>query len=272
MTDSARRRAATWVTSAAHLRGASALVTGGTSGIGAEVARQLAQAGATVAVVGRDEARLASMGQYSAPGAAKIHPIEADLTDETACREVAGRTKELFATLDIVVHAAGVFVPRPFDKTTREDLAQALAANVVGPFTLTQALLPQLRTGSTIIFVSSVAGHVGLTREAAYSASKAAVEGLTRALAVELADRGIRVNCVAPGFTATPMNEKFRKRDSSLVARAEQATMAGRLGRPEDIAAAVLFLASPAASFIWGAVLPVDGGYPVSDVQIGRKW
>jgi NAD(P)-dependent dehydrogenase (short-subunit alcohol dehydrogenase family) len=254
------------------LVGATALVTGGSSGIGAEVARQLVRSGANVAVVGRDATRLAEIVAYDGGAGAKIHTIEAELLDDAAWPAIAARTNDLFPVLDIVVHAAGIFIPQPFEETTQEDLTQSLAVNLIGPFMLTQALMTQLRSGSTIIFVSSVAGHVGLTREAAYSASKAGIEGLTRALAVELADRRIRVNCVAPGFTATPMNEAFRQKDSSIVSRAQQATLAGRLGRPEDIAAAVVFLASPAASFIWGTVLSVDGGYPVSPVQVARQW
>jgi NAD(P)-dependent dehydrogenase (short-subunit alcohol dehydrogenase family) len=225
-----------------------------------------------VAVVGRDLERLAALQRECGDDGGVIHTIQADLADEAVLSAVADRTDQLFGVLDIVVHGAGVFIPRPFEETTSAELGQSIAVNVVAPFLLTQALMPQLRPGSTIVFVSSVAGHVGLTREAAYSASKGAIESLTRALAVELAGRGIRVNAVAPGFTATPMNEGFRTDDPSIVEGAKQATLARRLGRPEDIAAAIVFLASPEASFIWGTVLPVDGGYPVSAVQVARDW
>ena len=250
------------------LEGASALVTGGTSGIGAEVVRQLGAVGAQVAVVGRDRERLTAM---CAPNR-RLHAVEADLAEEDACAAVAARTNKLFERLDVVVHAAGIFLPGAFGDTSLENLQRSLAVNLVAPFRLTQAVLPQLRAGSSIVFVSSVAGHVGLTGEAAYSASKAGVEGLTRALAMELAPKGIRVNAVAPGFTETPMNADFRSKDASIAAGAVQATLANRLGRPEDIATAIVFLASPAASFIWGAVMPVDGGYPTSHVQLKREW
>jgi NAD(P)-dependent dehydrogenase (short-subunit alcohol dehydrogenase family) len=272
LNDAARREDANPSTDIrASLEGATALVTGGTSGIGAEVASWLASARADVAVVGRDAARLASSRQRAIAAGTMVHSIQADLADETAYATIAERTRELFKHLDIVVHAAGLFLPGPFAATSLDDVRRTFAINVIAPFALTQALLPQLRAGSSIIFVSSVAGHVGLTREAAYSASKGAVEALTRALAMELAPRGIRVNAVAPGFTATPMNASFRA-NAAVVDDAVRATLAHRLGLPEDVAAAVLFLVSPEASFIWGTVLAIDGGYPTSSVQLERDW
>jgi glucose 1-dehydrogenase len=140
---------------------------------------------------------------------------------------------------------------------------------VRAPFALTQAALPHLNRDSAVVFIGSISGHVGFANESAYAATKAAVDGLTRALAIELAPRGVRVNCVAPGFTSSPMNAVFREGSPDVIQRVVESTLSKRLGRVEDVAAAVLFVASDAASQIYGVVLPVDGGYPISSIQSG---
>jgi NAD(P)-dependent dehydrogenase (short-subunit alcohol dehydrogenase family) len=141
--------------------------------------------------------------------------------------------------------------------------------NVRAPFRLLQAALRHLEeSGGVVVFISSISGHVGFANDSAYAATKAAVDALVRCLSIELAPRGVRVNAIAPGFTETPMNEKFRE-DPSMVDRAVMSTPAGRLGKPYDIAAAVAFLASDAASYIHGAIIPVDGNYPTSSIQLG---
>jgi NAD(P)-dependent dehydrogenase (short-subunit alcohol dehydrogenase family) len=172
--------------------------------------------------------------------------------------------------LDILVSAAGIYKSQPIAETSSEDLDQVWAINVRAPYRLVQAALEHLqRDGGAVIFISSVTGHVGFANESAYAATKAALDGLVRALAVELAPWGIRVNGVAPGFTETPMNEAFRRHDEHLVERAIRCIPAGRLAQPRDIASAVAFLASEAASYIQGAIIPVDGNYPTSSMQLG---
>lgn len=250
--------------SAHDLAGRVALVTGASSGIGACAARHLAAAGADVVLVGRDDARLAAtLADLRADG--KHRTVQADLTDDGAIDDVVAAA----GPLDVLVQCAGVFGPTPFADITPDELDRVLAVNVRAPFLLARAALRVMRNPSAMVFVSSISGHVGIARQAAYGMSKSAVDGLTRTLAVELAPRGIRVNGVAPGFTATPMNEHIRQ-DEAKVDRLRSATLADRLGTPDDIARAIVYLASDAAAFVYGVTLPVDGGYPMSPIQTGR--
>jgi NAD(P)-dependent dehydrogenase (short-subunit alcohol dehydrogenase family) len=246
--------------------GRTAVVTGATSGIGEAIAIELARAGARTVLVGRDRERLD--GVVAAAGG-ECRGVCVDLVDDEAPAAVVGEAVEEFGAIDVLVHSAGIYEPASLPGTPLEVFDRTLAINVRAPFALTQAALPHLSRNSSVVFVGSISGHVGFANEAAYAATKAAIDGLTRALAVELAPRGVRVNCVAPGFTASPMNARFREDAPDVVQRAVTSTLSRRLGRVEDVAAAVLFLASDAASQIYGVVLPVDGGYPVSSIQSG---
>ena len=161
-------------------------------------------------MVGQSRERLvAAVGQLEAPE--RHHLVEADLADygqvDEACGVLAGDGTLLIG----LVHCAGVFKPAPSQQIGPEDLERTWAVNAGGPFHLTQALAPQLRDGSAIVFVTSVSAHVGMAGQSAYAMSKGGVEALSRTLAVELSPRSIRVNTIAPGFVATPMNEGFRK-------------------------------------------------------------
>lgn len=247
-----------------------AIVTGGSSGIGAAVARTLAEAGARVAVVGRDEERLAGVCDEIRAAGGTCLAISADLNRVEAAEEIVNRTRGELGSVDILVHAAGVFGPKPFLETSVTEFDATLSINVRAPFALTQAAVPHMEPGSVVVFVSSIDGHVGFASDSAYGPSKSAVDGLTRALSIELAPLGIRVVAVAPGFTATPMNEGFRQ-DPANVEAAVRETPAGRLASVDDIAGCVLFLASPAADYTHGAILTVDGGYPASPLQRGMS-
>jgi len=250
------------------LTGRTVLVTGASSGIGAAAARRLAAAGARVLLVARDAQRLDEvLGGLRAGSGHRA--LRAELTDDREVAALAERVAAEAGPLDALVQCAGVFAPKPFEQISAAELDRTWAVNVRAPFLLAQALVPVMAQRAAMVFVSSVSGHVPMAHQAAYGTTKSAVDGLTRTLAVELAPRGIRVNGVAPGFTATAMNEHLR-REEGRVERIEGATLAARLGRPEEIAEAIAYLVSDAGAFVYGQVLNVDGGYPVSHIQTRR--
>lgn len=241
--------------------GKSVLVTGASSGIGREVAIDFGRGGARLLLVGRDVSRLSEVADTVDGAGGTAVPIEADIaTDEGRAAIVRASESELGA-LDALVHSAGVYRRIPFTDMTPELFDFHLDSNLRAPYLLTHACLPLMRDGASVVFLSSSAAGAGIPNTSAYAASKAALEAVTRVLAVELAPRGIRVNAVAPGFTATPMNERLRA-DPAIVEKTLAATPMGRLSDPDDVSPAVLFLSSDAARFVCGAVLPVTGGYP----------
>lgn len=237
-----------------------AVVTGASSGIGAAVAIGLAQAGMQTLLVGRDVERLAATR-----AACALHAPAAscavELTDAGAAEAVAQEARARFGSVDALVHCAGLYVRGTVGETSPEQLDRMWAVNVRAPYALTRSLLDDLQGGGRVVLVTSGAGRVGLADRVGYCATKGAAEMLGRALAVELAPAGIRVNSVAPGFIATPMNERLRE-DPRFVEQIEAITPLGRLGSAEEVAAAVRFLVSDAASFITGETIGVTGGYP----------
>jgi len=239
-----------------RLDGKVAVVTGASSGIGTATAEAMGAAGAKVVLVGRDEGRL----RAAAERVPEHLVLPLDVTSDEAPAAVVARTLDAFGRLDVLVHSAALFEPIPFEEMPTESLDRQWRTNVRAPLLITQAALPHLAAGSSVVFVSSIAGHVGFQSSTAYCATKGALELAARAIALELSPRGIRVNVVAPGNTKTPMNEELRTTtDYEAVCNAQ--TPAGRFGEPEEIAAAILFLASEAASYVHGASLLVDGGW-----------
>ena len=236
------------------LTGTTALVTGGTSGIGRVVAERLAADGATVLVAGRDAERGAAAvaAIEAAGGAARF--VAADLGDPA---DVA-RLAEEAADVDVLVNNAGVF---PFAATHEQDLDaldDVFAINVRAPFALTQAIAPRMaeRGSGSIVNVSTVVAGQGLAGTAAYGASKAALSSLTRTWAAEFGPRGVRVNEVSPGPTRTEGTAVM----GDAIDQLGSTTPMGRPAQPEEIAEAIVFLASPRASYVNGAVLAADGG------------
>ena len=242
------------------LDGRVAIVTGASSGIGAACARELVQRGASALLTGRDATRLAARLQETGdPG--HCEALATDLTAPDAETAIVDRCLERFGRLDVIVHSAGIYENEPIDRATMEAFDRQFAINVRAPYALTRAALPHLADGASIVFISSVFGSVGLAGATAYCATKGAVEQLTRTLAVELAPRGVRVNAVAPGFVLTALNQAALGGPTAARRAIEAATPAARIGDPGEIAPAVAYLASDAASFVHGATLVVDGGW-----------
>jgi len=226
------------------LNGAVAIVTGGASGIGAACGRLLEASGASVVV-----ADLAGE-----PGV--------DVTDRAALERLAGSLDRV----DVLINAAGLLTEnKPVDELAANDFRRNFEVNVLGTVNACQAFATRLRaSGGAVVNVASQAALVSLPQQAAYTASKGAVAALTRSLAIDWAVHGVRVNAVAPGFTVTPMTEAFFENETFTRAATKRIPL-GRLLQPEEIAGAIVFLASPLASAITGAVLPVDGGWTAGE-------
>lgn len=230
------------------LEGTAAVVTGGGSGIGRAVAELLQRSGSTVRVVD-----LAGDEQV-------------DVTDRAALDRVADEVAAAHDGLDVLVNAAGVLTPNlPADELPADDFRRAYEVNVLGTVNACQAFFSLLRESrGAIVNVASQAALVSLPQQAAYTAAKGAVAALTRSLAIDWAEHGIRVNAVAPGFTLTPMTKRFFENETFTRAATARIPL-GRILRAEEIAGAIVFLASPFASAVTGVTLPVDGGWTAGE-------
>ncbi|NEB79766.1 SDR family oxidoreductase [Streptomyces sp. SID14478] len=242
------------------LKGRTALVTGSSGGIGEAIARVLAASGAEVVVSGRDAGRAQDVVSAIAQAGGRAHALTADLGAEPdEIRAFARRAQEaLGGEIDILVNNAGVYPGFLTDAVTDEEMQALWATNIRAPHVLVAALAPRMaeRGSGTIVNIGSWMARVGVPYKALYPATKAAVEQLTRAWAAEFGPRGVRVNTVAPGATAT----RGTAASADQLAEMTRATPAGSPVRPVDIAYAVRFLASDEAVFVHGATLDVDGG------------
>ncbi len=236
-----------------------AIVTGGSGGIGRAIVQVLADAGMEVVFTYRGNA--ASVAELTAanPGA-KISGEAADLRDSAACTALAEKVFERTGRIDLLVNNAGVIRDNPLTALEDEDVRTVLETNVTGTFNMTRAVVPFMisqRRGK-IVNISSVSGEKGGRGQTNYAASKGAINAFTRSLAVEVAPRGITVNAVAPGVIETEMSRAVRERAADQVL---SRILLRRIGRPEEIAHAVWFLASKYADYITGEILHVDGGF-----------
>jgi 3-oxoacyl-[acyl-carrier protein] reductase len=243
------------------LAGRSALVTGAGQGIGGAVARALATAGAAVLVTDVDKDAAAAVADKIVAAGGRAESAVLDVRDAAQAAQAAEQAAGLTGgTLHVVVNNAGVIAPAMFAKMTADQFQLVLDVHVGGTFTVSQAALPFLATDGTgrIINVTSAAGLVGTIGQVNYGAAKAAVVGLTKSLARELAKKQITVNAVAP-LAATAMTQNIRTNEK-LAAKTLARIPLGRWADPDEIAATFVFFASDAASYITGQVLPVDGG------------
>jgi 2-deoxy-D-gluconate 3-dehydrogenase len=242
--------------------GRRALVTGGSKGIGLEIAKVLAEAGADVAVVGRDRAGLADAREAIEAAGRACLVIEADMATVDGPRAAAEKALERFGTIDLLVNNAGITHVEPLLAASAAHWDEIMAVNLRAPFLLAQALAPRMiaqRRGK-IVNVSSLSGVVALDDHGAYCASKGGLNMLTKVMACEWAKHNIQANAVCPTVILTPMGEKVwgaPEKGGPMLAKIP----AGRFGRPVEVADVVLFLCSPASDMICGEIMMVDGGY-----------
>ncbi|RIV46418.1 SDR family NAD(P)-dependent oxidoreductase [Flagellimonas pelagia] len=236
-----------------------AIVTGGNSGLGYATAKKFCDNGIKTYVVGRTRERTenacAEIGEHAVPV----------IFDLTHLEQIPAMVNEIFKKeghIDILVNNAGINMKKDFVDVTDADFEEVIRTNMFSVFSISREVVKKMKEtgGGSIINISSMAAQYGLPKVIAYSASKTAIEGMTRAMAVELAPFGIRVNCIAPGFIKTKMTAKALDSDPERKNKVYSRTPMGKMGLPEDIADAAYFYALDEAKFVTGTVLPVDGG------------
>lgn len=243
-----------------RLEGKRSLITGGTSGIGLETAREFLSEGARVAITGRNPATLEAARKELG---SDVLIIPADASDAAAQKAVAEATRQAFGQLDVLFVNAGIADLKPVQQWDEAAFDRSFAINIKGPFFLIQALLPIFANPASIVLNGSVNAHIGMANTSVYSASKAALISLSRTLSGELISRGVRVNAVSPGPIATPLYSKLGLSEADLktvAASIQSQTPAGRFGNPSEIAHAIVFLASGESAFTIGSELLIDGG------------
>lgn len=245
---------------AVSLEGKTALVTGGSQGIGEAVARRLAEAGATVLVAARSEEKAAAVAASIVEGGGAAEAVRLDVADPASVSAVFRGIAERHGKLDVLVNNAGITDDGLLLRMSKESWDRVLATDLTGVFLVTQEavkLMMKKRVAGRVVTVGSVVGLMGNAGQANYAAAKAGVVGFTMSLAREIGSRGITVNAVAPGYVETAMtgalNDDQRKTLAGKI-------VLGRLGTAEDVAGAVLFLASDLASYVTGTVVNVSGG------------
>jgi NAD(P)-dependent dehydrogenase (short-subunit alcohol dehydrogenase family) len=237
-----------------------ALITGGTSGIGLETARQFLAEGARVAITGSSDASIAAARRELGDGVLILRSNAGVVAEQPALAKAVG---EAFGGLDVVFINAGVAELRPVEQWDEAAFDRTLSINLKGPYFLLKALLPLLANPSSVVLNTSVNAHIGMPTSSVYAASKAGLISLARTLSGELIARGIRVNAVSPGPISTPLYGKLGLSAEDLQKTAESIRAlvpAGRFGTPSEIAKAVVFLASDESAFTVGSELLIDGG------------
>ena len=236
-----------------------AIVTGGGSGIGLAIAEKFTQNNIRTIIIGRDQKKLDSAKEKLGD---LCEPLSYDVNELAGIPNLIDGLVKRFGKIDILVNNAGINLKKDFTEVTDEDFQKIILTNVTSVFVFSREVVKCMleNNSGVIINISSMAAQYGLPRVIGYSASKNAIDGMTRAMAVELSSKGIRVNAIAPGFITTPMTAKAFSDDPARLNKALARTPMGKLGEPADIGDAALFLVSDAAKFITGVILPVDGG------------
>lgn len=244
------------------LEGEVALITGGGSGLGLAMAQAMARAGARVVIAGRRREVVEAAAAGIGPRAAYV---VCDVARVSEAPRIVARAAKPFGAISILVNNAGVHLKKPAAETSEAEFQTLLNTHVLGAHGLTRAVLPAMlrRRHGSILFIASMASLFGIPNVFAYSAAKSALVGMVRALATEVSPEGVRVNAIAPGWIETEMSRKAMAGDPARKRRILARTPLGRFGVPEDIGAAAVYLSSPAARFVTGAILPVDGGVSI---------
>ena len=236
-----------------------AIVTGGGSGIGLAIAERFIAAGILTIIVGRDEKKLNDAKEQLGN---LCYPMTCDVSNLSSLPVFIEKIIAQFGQIDILVNNAGINMKKDFTEVTDEEFQSVITTNLCSVFTMSREVVKQMlaKGSGSIINISSMAAQYGLPRVIAYSASKTAIDGMTRAMAVELSPKGIRINAIAPGFIETAMTAKALNSDPERKAKVFGRTPMGYMGQPSDIGDAALFLASDLSKYITGIILPVDGG------------
>jgi gluconate 5-dehydrogenase len=245
------------------LAGKTALITGGGSGIGLGIARCMVAAGARVVLVGRREDVLSSacaeLGGMASFVAHDINRLDAAAELASAAQSACGDTP------DILVNNAGIHLKKPALETTPAEFQEVITTHVLAAHALTRAFVPGMlaKGAGSVLFTSSMAAFMGVPQVLAYAAAKSAYSGMVSTLSAELAASGVRVNAIAPGWIFSEMSRKALESDPARLAKVMSRIQMGKMGEPEDIGWAAVYLCSPAAGYVTGATLPVDGGAAV---------
>jgi len=241
------------------LTGKKVLITGGGKGLGYAIARIMAQQGAQVIITGRSESQLKEA--CNKIGSACTYYVF-DLTNSEAIPAFADTIENKYGPINVLVNNAGINMKKDMLEVTDQEFETIIKTNQSAVFSLSREFAKKMvtRKEGVILLISSMASQYGIPKVIAYTASKSAVEGMTRAMAVELSPLGIRVNCIAPGFIETDMSSKALNSDKERKQKVLSRTPMAKLGKPDDIGYAAAFLSSDAANYITGIILPVDGG------------
>jgi gluconate 5-dehydrogenase len=244
------------------LRGELALITGGGTGIGLAMARSMQAAGATVVLVGRRESELQAAAQSIGQG---VGYVVHDITQFDAAQALVDRVTKDFGPISILVNNAGIHLKKPAVDTSVEEFQKVLSTHILGAHALTRLVVPGMieRKRGSVLFTASMASLFGIPLVIAYTAAKSAMGGMVKGYATELSPHGIRVNAIAPGWIETEMSRKAMDGDPARKAKILGRTPMAKFGKPEDIGWAAVYLSSPAASFVTGVMLPVDGGVSI---------